>query len=386
MDVLSPIPILQQLIQGSMKSFFLISRRIFVFFFLGVILFLFFGKSLTSDLVYRYYFSYFFQGLRVLWDYTLGWSPVPWLYLFLFGVVLWIILRIKQFSAYSFEAGYLFFWKRLIMKLLRSISIVLVLFFILWGFNYKRAKLFQELPAEMISVDSVELMNEILSVSSILNQLRNQISSDSLSVDTLPDFQLLEQKVRSELKKLLTTWKVPDYGRVRIRKIRPEGTLLVWSAAGIYIPFVMEGHIDSGLHPLQWPFVTAHEMAHGNGYTDEGDCNFVGFLTCVNSDDLFFRYSGWLGYYKYLYHDMRKTDKDLAVKLFMQLSKGVRADLQAVSEYSARFPDWLPWWQELVYDNYLKIQGVKEGIRSYNLIVRQVISWKKSGKLPLIRQ
>ena len=369
-----------------MHTFLSFCRTYKWIFLFGITILLFFGNLVSHVQVFEYYFSGFFQGIRWIWDHTLGYSPVPWIYVLAGGLVYYIFRELINLYRYSFEMKYSFFWKRAASKMVSGVCLIIFLFFILWGFNYKRAGLFDELGVKVSTPDSLALIQEAELTINILNGLRVQLLPDSTALDTVPDFAALENEIRKQQIHLLNMYKVPSNGRVRVRKIHPEGSLLVWSAAGIYIPFVMEGHIDGGLHPLQWPFVAAHEMAHGYGYTDEGDCNFIGFITCMMSEDLFIRYSAWLGYFRYLYYDIRALDKKLALDYFHTLHKGVRADLAAISAQSNKFPDWLPWWRDLVYHNYLKVQGVKEGLKSYNLIVRQVMSWKKEGKSPEISQ
>ena len=46
-------------------------------------------------------------------------------------------------------------------------------------------------------------------------------------------------------------------------------------------PFFLETLVASDLLPFERPFVVAHEWAHLAGFTDEGEANFVGWLTCL---------------------------------------------------------------------------------------------------------
>lgn len=261
---------------------------------------------------------------------------------------------------------------------------IIVGFYVLWGFNYKREGVFRELGVAVLVPDSAFLVNETSEIVTTLNNLRTLLSKDTVAFSSPYSFLKIEAEIRKNQEQLLKSWDVPIWGRVRVRKIHPQGILLGWSAAGIYIPFLMEGHIDGGLHPLQWPFVAAHEMAHGYGYTDEGDCNFVGFLTCISSEDNFVKYSGWLTYFRYLYRDLRRLDKDLAIHFYQNLNISVRNDLIAIQQQSDKFPDFFPWWRDIVYDNYLKSHGVADGLNSYNKIVRQVYSWRLAEKVPLL--
>ena len=43
--------------------------------------------------------------------------------------------------------------------------------------------------------------------------------------------------------------------------------------------------VVSDLPPFERPIVTAHEWAHLAGYNDEGEANFVGWLSCMRGDE-----------------------------------------------------------------------------------------------------
>lgn len=338
----------------------------------------------TASVAYQLYFTYIFQVFRVVYDFTFGLLPIPALYIFLISII-FLLAR----SLYVYRRQYSkqlkgHFIKSSVLRMFGFAGGIIVGFYVLWGFNYKREGVFRELGVAVIVPDSAFLVNETSEIVTTLNNLRALISKDTVAFSSPYSFLKIEAEIRKNQEQLLESWDVPIWGRVRVRKIHPQGILLGWSAAGIYIPFVMEGHIDGGLHPLQWPFVAAHEMAHGYGYTDEGDCNFVGFLTCISSEDNFVKYSGWLTYFRYLYRDLRRLDKDIAIHLYQNLNISVRNDLIAIQQQSDKFPDFFPWWRDIVYDNYLKSHGVADGLNSYNKIVRQVYSWRLAEKVPLL--
>jgi hypothetical protein len=163
-----------------------------------------------------------------------------------------------------------------------------------------------------------------------------------------------------------------------VKPLYPEGMLLSISTAGFYLPFAGEGYIDPGLHTLQWSFTIAHEMAHVQGLTDEGSCNFIGLLTCLHSQDAVIRYSGLLSYWGYLYRQMIQLDPNNAKLVRNDLTPAVRADLRAIRRKINEYPDIFPRFRNLVYDSYLKTHGIPDGLRSYDGMVDLMIRWKQS--------
>ena len=327
--------------------------------------------------IYEMYQKLIYTPLRWVYDYTLGWSPIPMIYLFI-GFLVWMVFRlIRKIIIYN-KVGH--GWKystTLFFRLIRLVLTVLSLFYLLWGFNYYRLPLNEQLGWSTVEVDSTELIREFEKVTKEVQELRLKLKADTSALRFRPNVTSIENKSRIGQGDVRSTVKLPHPDRVRVRALRPKGALLVFSTAGIYIPFVMEGHFDTGLNELQWPFTLAHEMAHGYGITNEGACNFIGLLTCLHSEDTFIKYSGLLGYWRYLFYEVNLCDSILAQNTFNSIDAGVRADIEMIRMDAARYPDILPYMRDKVYDYYLKMHGVDSGIESYNEMIQWMIEWRK---------
>ncbi len=255
------------------------------------------------------------------------------------------------------------------------------MFYWLWGYNYAKPNFETTMQLGVDKISTTQLYNDLYSVHHELKTLRKDLNTNAnhLEEDLAVE---LESKIRNDLENFLTETGYPRNGRVRIRKLFPRGSLLRISTAGVYIPFAIEGHIDPGLHPLTWPATMAHEMAHGYGFTDEGTCNFIGYFVCIKSSDTYMRYSGWLMYFRYLYSNARRADRD-KFKLFMEnISEDVYNDLLEIDKYANRYPDIMPKVRNAVYDTYLKSNGVKEGLMSYSRMILLVNAWNKKFEEP----
>lgn len=329
------------------------------------------------DLTETIYRNGVFQLLRMVYDYTLGWIPIPMIY-FLF---LYLVYKFYRFSGVSWKMLKSKKLGQLFILIINGLSIAYSLFYLLWGFNYYTPTVKQKLQFSTIKMDREDLYKEAINMAQSVSLLRAKAIGDSsvtIVESTIPED--LEYQLRVDQKRLLKSWGYPTIGRVRIRKIEPDGVLLRISTAGVYVPWVMEGHIDDGLHPIQWPFTMAHEMAHGFGITDEGDCNFIGFVTGISSDNQIIRYSAHLAYFRYLINNLRLQDNDRYKEVIRSLSQGVKNDINAIVLQMRKYPDILPDFRDMVYDSYLKSHGVHEGLASYSSIIRLIDQWKASGR------
>ncbi len=378
------------------------------------------GKD--SALVENAYSRGLFVGLRWLWDRTLGLSPVPLLYIFLAVAVLWdvrVLMRwrgsrgrqselmghvpkvhvpdlvsadLPGLSAPPDPAAVSGKPERtpspLLMKTGKGLLVAtswagtfVFFFYVLWGFNYSRVGFEKQLHLEVQPLDLATIKAETEETARTLAEARAAIpgvTKAALGDGAIP--RDLEAQVRSSLSKVLAETGFPVSGRPRIRPLWPGGLLMRFSSTGFYFPYCGEGYTAANLTSSEKPFVTAHEMVHAYGITDEGAANFLGFLACSSSVDPFIRYSGWLSYWNYVFAELARLSRDDAKRLAARLPEGARADLRAAYENWDRYRGPVRAAARAVYERYLKSQGIAEGLKSYDRFVSLVVAWKRGSK------
>ena len=77
------------------------------------------------------------------------------------------------------------------------------------------------------------------------------------------------------------------------------------SVRGYYFPFSMESNYNNNMTTVNKPSTMCHELAHTKGFIYEDEANLIAYLACVNSDDEYFRYSGYLSILNYLDNDFK---------------------------------------------------------------------------------
>lgn len=328
-----------------------------------------------SGAVESYYSRGFFRLYRRVWDLILSQVPVPLVYFFIAGL-LYLILRGLRFLIYdkSTWRGKL---KRSTLRIVQVVSVLCVVFYWGWAFNYKRINPLHELLPDSVlsvSINEDELFNELQEVTCILTDLRGEFQDSIKWTEfTFPG----EDIYRDHLEATFDRLNQPYIGHVRVRMLYPKGSLLHFSTAGIYLPFVGEGHIDPGLHPLTWPFTMSHEMSHGYGFTGEDLCNFWALLSCINSNSKIMQYSGYFAYWRYLRANANASNKKRFSEYVQDVYPLLTKDLYEIAAFSNCYVDILPKLRDLFYDNYLKSHGIKDGLTSYSRIILLVHAWKQ---------
>jgi len=317
-----------------------------------------------------------FLFIRTLMDYTIGLIPLPWIYM-ISGLIIYLLIR-------SFRP--LFRKKIPIRKRIESSGLRLLallgggyfFFLTLWGYNYIREPLEDQMAFVMEPLGPEELWQSLEDETELLVRLRYGIPSAGPGpIQQELSRGEMERALREGVGRWLMENGFPAPGRVRGRLIYPKGSFLRFSSAGMYFPFSGEGYIDAGLHPLQIPPVMAHELGHAYGFGDEGTCNFLSYMGCLASNDPYLQYTGQLNYWRTLAVNCRRNDPERYQEFRRKLPEGIQADLDAINAYLMKYPDIMPQVRNAAYTSYLKAQGIEEGMANYNRVLMLVKAWKQ---------
>ena len=321
----------------------------------------------------RVYTQGLFTGIRWVLDYGLGWLPFPVVYL-LFGVLLW---RLGRFFFSLKKLPLKSVLQRLGLGAINVACAVVTLFFLLWGFNYSRLPVETQLGLKPVSLTEETLQAELERQTAVVLKLRTSLQPDTSKAIPLAELPSgMESDVRLLVANQYASLGLPASGSPRGRQPFWNGFLIRFGAAGIYNPFTGEGNIDRGLYFLTKPYNLAHELGHAYGWGDEGTCTFLAYLALKESGVPLYRYSAELGYWRELASAYRRQNPEQYKAHFEQLPGGFVADLILIRETLDKYPEFFESFRRKTYDNYLKAQGIKEGMANYGKVVPLVMAWR----------
>lgn len=314
-----------------------------------------------------------FVGVREVWDFFLPRLPVPLFYVFWVAVIWWIWATVRRCRKWFREAGRRKAWGELGKRILNAVALLISVFLLGWGINYGRVEVNEKLGFELYQPTLDELRNRVYTEAAELAVLRRQITTDTVALTAAALPVDLEVAVRPLLVSALRIHGYPAPGRPRARQLQPKGILLRLSTAGVYWPWVGEGNIDAGLHPLQKPAVMAHELAHAYGFGDEGTCTFWAWLAGRETLEPTLAYAFKLDYWRRIAGRLRQQEPEAYWAWRAEsLAPGIRNDLQAIYDNSELYKDIAPVIRDVTYDTYLKAQGIHEGLLNYGKVVQMV--------------
>lgn len=319
----------------------------------------------------------FFPGVRNVIDLTLSKLPFATVYIFIASVFIFIGIFIYYFYK---KAG----WKNKLGYALRStfnyLGALVFFFLVLWGFNYQRIPVFEQIGMKPTPLMEEQLITEIELTRNILNQLRSNIQEDTVAIESSMDYKDLEKLVRANMREHLYLLGMNFTGHPRTKQFYPAGFMRKMGILGIYFPYTGESYIDPSLHPLEKPFTIAHEMAHSYGVTDEGEANFIAWVIGSNSDDALLQYSAQLKLFRYQLNDLNRMSKDLFTHFYRTIPLGIRNDLSSISRNAALYKPINLELSRKSNDIFLKSQGVKAGVMSYQQLPMLAYAWRKRLK------
>lgn len=142
------------------------------------------------------------------------------------------------------------------------------------------------------------------------------------------------------------------------KPIASSGFLSQQHMKGYYFPFSMEANYNDVMDTMNKPATMCHELAHLKGFIYEDEANLIGFLACINSDDITFQYSGYLSVLNYIDNDFYEAiHKDKAIyKSHVQISPRVKKDNVFLTEDS---------WDKVEKKAVIKTETAKKMSREF---------------------
>jgi hypothetical protein len=269
------------------------------------------------------------------------------------------------------------------VRLLMIVSLSALAFLLLWGLNYHRQPLAQnlELAQRAASADELEAISRAIIVEinrSYAEAARERDWQDHSRVphDPAQLSQLIEEAYQQEplLRGLATASSAPP------KPVRFSRLMTLFGITGVYNPFTGEPNYNTEQPDFELPYTIAHEKAHQRGFAQEDEASFIAFLVCLRSSDAYVRYSGYmhgLGVLRRFGSALLRESLPITryKAVYDQLGPGPRADLAASATFWQRHQGWLMTVGENVNDGYLKANRVAQGAASYSGVDGLIISY-----------
>ena len=169
------------------------------------------------------------------------------------------------------------------------------------------------------------------------------------------------------------------------KKIYCSGFLSQQYMQGYFFPFSMEANYNQIMNIMNKPATMCHELAHLKGFLQEDEANLIGYLACIQSDDPFFQYSGYLSVLNYLdndYYDAVSGNREQYLS-HVKISAQVRRDNEFLSQETwdtvekkaVVSTETVEKISDEIVEATLVMNGVEDGMLSYCRVVGLLLDY-----------
>ncbi len=283
-------------------------------------------------------------------------------------------------------------WRRplkILGRLLFGASLLFFLFTVNCGINYYRQP-FSALSGLTIQPSSSQELYDLCSwlveqIQDSVRQLEDQASEENgfsgqTSREPLPSYgelleygrqgQLAMERLGEEFPVLAGFYPAP-------KPLLLSRILSVQQLCGVYSPFTVEANYNREMPLYNIPHTICHELSHLKGFMREDEANFIGYAACIHSEDLYFRYSGYLMGWVYAGNALAQADPEGFAALRSALPQAALTDLSYNNAYWDAFQGKVAEVSTRVNDTYLKLQNQQDGIQSYGRVVDLMLAYHR---------
>ena len=326
-----------------------------------------------SDIFNRYV-SPFVRGFLAT---LTGWIPFS-LAEFLLLMVPFIVIAIVVFGLKRYSSS----WRDVLIFSLTILSVAAYVFstFTL-GFvpAYRGSRLDKKLGLDKQPVSAEELRDTTYAVLEELTAIESEIGFKSDGFSVMPySYEELNDKLMDAYDVACEKYDFIPKLHSRVKRVMLSEPMTYTHISGVYTFFTGEANINTNFPDYTLPYTAAHELAHQRGIAREDEANFVAFLVCKESDDVYIRYSAYLNMYEYLRNALYAANTDYYTETYYSVPVNCRKEMTAYSKFFDKYREnVIEEVSETVNDTFLTINGT-EGTRSYGMVVDLAVAYYKA--------
>ncbi len=313
--------------------------------------------------------------LRAVLSYLTGWIPFSLAeYLLLLIPVILIALVTYGIRRYSDS------WRGVFVycgTVLAVVALTLSVFVVGFSPGYHGRTLDRKLGIQRRDVSAEELYQTAEILAEKVNTEARQIAfSEATDFSVMPyDVEELSKKLSVAYAAACDRYGFPQRLRSRLKPVMLSEAMSYTHITGVYSFFTGEANLNVAFPDYTLPFTAAHELSHQRGIAREDEANFMAFLVCLESDDPYIRYSGYLNLYEYVVSALYSASPELYAKASGLVETRVRLEMAAFSKFFEKYQDSVASEiTETVNDTFLTLHGT-EGTKSYGMVVDLAVAY-----------
>ncbi len=273
---------------------------------------------------------------------------------------------------------------RQMVRMTLSMLSALVFFFnaFVLGFSagYRGTTLDTKLGLARETVSAEDLDRTARALLDGLAEVLPEVDFRNMDASVMPySFGEMNDKLQAAYRDAADVYPFLPVFRSRVKQIVLSEPMTYTHISGVYTYFTGESNVNVNFPDYTLPYTAAHELAHQRGIAREDEANFVAFLVCMESDDPYIRYSGYMGVFEYVLSALYRADAKRYEALVNDMPLSTRYEIVAYNEFFEKYRDNVAAdISGAVNDSYLQSQGQSAGSRSYGMVVDLAVAYYKN--------
>lgn len=268
---------------------------------------------------------------------------------------------------------------RFILGLFSILTLLFSMFVLNFAPAYRGSTLEAKLGLERNKVSADELASTAYALLDRLYKLIDDVQFDYGSFSVMPyTIDEMNEKLNDAYAAACEKYTFIQSMRSRVKPIVLSEPMTYTHISGVYSYFTGEANLNTNFPDYMLPYTAAHELAHQRGIAREDEANFVAFLVCIESDDPYVQYCGYFNMLSFVLNPLYSADAAQYMKIWRSMDRRLVSEFVAYSSFFDKYRESkASKVSDAVNDTYLKIQGQKEGTRSYGRVVDLAVAYAK---------
>ena len=322
------------------------------------------------EFIETYYSTGIFPILSKVTRYLFGWIPFSvgdiFYLLLIIYTLRWIYKNIRRIKTDL---------KHFLLDVFSALSIVYLVFNLLWGLNYYRIPLHKKLSikTDYTTEQLIETTKRLIKKS---NEMHRELGFvDSVKIESPYDHKLIFKMTLNGYENLAKKHSDLAYSPLSLKKSTWSLGLTYMGYSGYYNPFSGEAQVNGLIKLHKFPVVSCHEQAHQIGYAAENEANFIAALATLNNDDDFIKYTGYIFALRYCVNEIARRDIDTYHDLLKTINPGILKSYKEMRDFWKSYDNPFEVVSKLFWDQFLKANNQSKGIKSYSYMVALIVNY-----------
>ncbi len=329
------------------------------------------NSVLFSDFFNRYISSYgrnFLAKLTNVFPFSISETII----IFLPVIITLLITGSIYINKKSVQAGV-----RYLCWLFAVVTLFYSIFVLNFAMAYQGSTLEEKLNLNRRNVSPEQLYETAVILNEKVTELSDNVNFKLASFSVMPySLNTMNTKLNDIYNSVTDKYKFIGKLRSNLKYVLLSEPMTYTHISGVYTFYTGEANININFPDYTIPYTAAHELSHQRGVAREDEANFMAFLICIESDDDYIRYSGYLSMLEYVLNALYSADTTLYYKVSDNIDIRVKYEMIAYNDFYEKYKkNIVSEVSSAVNDTFLKSQGQTEGTKSYGRVVDLAVAY-----------